>query len=114
MDFFWFDFHAECKKMHYENLEKLMSLTEQCFQNGGLASFGVFTCRSFAMNLKTRQLLGLQTAVLRTNCIDCLDRRGAMVTSPAGTNVVQSLYAKHMLFSQLFGDDGEAVLAECL
>ncbi|KAK8813513.1 phosphatidylinositide phosphatase SAC1-like protein [Blastocystis sp. ATCC 50177/Nand II] len=93
VDFFWFDFHAECKKMHYENLEKLMSLTEQCFQNGG----------SFAMNLKTRQLLGLQTAVLRTNCIDCLDR----------TNVVQSLYAKHMLFSQLFGDDGEAVLAEC-
>ncbi|KAM7455736.1 hypothetical protein BLSTO_03511, partial [Blastocystis sp. subtype 1] len=89
VDFFWFDFHAECRKMHYENLEKLMSLTEQCFQNGG----------SFAMNLKTRQLLGLQTAVLRTNCIDCLDR----------TNVVQSLYAKHMLFSQLFGDDGEAV-----
>lgn len=100
--------------MHYENLEKLMSLTEQCFQNGGLASSGVFTSRSFAMNLKTRQLLGLQTAVLRTNCIDCLDRRGVIVTSPAGTNVVQSLYAKHMLFSQLFGDDGEAVLAECL
>ena len=74
VSFFWFDFHAECKKMHYENLEKLMSLTEQCFQNGGLASFCFLTGRFFAMNLKTRQVTGLQTAVIRTTCIDCLDR----------------------------------------
>ena len=28
LDFIWFDFHSECKKMHYENLEKLEKLTE--------------------------------------------------------------------------------------
>ncbi|KAK8825556.1 hypothetical protein WA577_000729 [Blastocystis sp. JDR] len=93
VDFFWFDFHAECKKMHYENLEKLMDQTRACVARGEF----------FAYDLSRKEIQRLQTAVLRTNCIDCLDR----------TNVVQSLYAKHMLFSQLFGDDGEAVLAEC-
>ena len=34
MSFFWFDFHAECKKMHYENLDKLMSLTEHVVKEG--------------------------------------------------------------------------------
>ena len=35
--------------------------------------------------------------ILRTNCIDCLDR----------TNVVQSVYAKSMLCRQLFGEKAE-------
>lgn len=37
--------------------------------------------------------------VIRTNCIDCLDR----------TNVVQSVYAKSMLCSQLFGKKADEV-----
>ena len=114
MDFFWFDFHAECKKMHYENLEKLMDQTRACVTRGECVQACGFTGRFFAYDLSRKEIQRLQTAVLRTNCIDCLDRRGVIVTSPAGTNVVQSLYAKHMLFSQLFGDNGEAVLAECL
>ena len=100
--------------MHYENLEKLMSLTEQCFQNGGLVLFACIPSRFFEMNLKTNEVIKLQTAVIRTNCIDCLDRMRFLTLSPTGTNVVQSLYAKHMLFSQLFGDDGEMVMTECL
>ncbi|KAM7454022.1 hypothetical protein BLSTO_05225 [Blastocystis sp. subtype 1] len=104
VDFFWFDFHAECKKMHYENLEKLMDQTRACVARGECVQACGLTGRFFAYDLSRKEIQRLQTAVLRTNCIDCLDR----------TNVVQSLYAKHMLFSQLFGDDGEAVLAECL
>lgn len=114
MNFFWFDFHAECKKMHYENLEKLMNLTSDLVKTGEYVPNDAFISRFFAYDLSQKQIQQLQTAVIRTNCIDCLDRMRFLTLSPTGTNVVQSLYAKHMLFSQLFGDDGEMVMTECL
>ena len=52
------------------------------------------------MDLTTEKVFSKQTAVIRTNCIDCLDR----------TNVVQSEYAKLVLFTQLFKEKAREVM----
>ncbi|RDW62818.1 hypothetical protein BP5796_11120 [Coleophoma crateriformis] len=75
----WFDFHAVCKGMHFENVSLLMdSLEDQ------LDAFG----NSVEVDGK---LLVKQSGVLRTNCMDCLDR----------TNVVQSACGRRALEIQL-------------
>ena len=50
--------------MHYENLSKLMQLTEEPVKKGGI----------FKYNLQTKCVESVQSAVIRTNCMDCLDR----------------------------------------
>ena len=60
--------------------------------------------RFFEYDLEQKKVCCLQSAVIRTNCIDCLDR----------TNVVQSVFAKSMLFRELFGVQGEEIKKECL
>ena len=35
INFNWFDFHAECKGMHYENIQKLLTMTEESVSNAG-------------------------------------------------------------------------------
>jgi len=65
----YFDFHKECKNMQWQNVEKLYQRCEREVE--AFAYFGRDT---------------VQTGVLRTNCMDCLDR----------TNVVQSVFAKHV------------------
>lgn len=77
--FEWFDFHGACKGMKFENVSILMDTLQD-------------SLHSFCWNEKqhgrnTRQ----QTGVLRTNCMDCLDR----------TNVVQSAVAGWALSAQL-------------
>ncbi|KAK3684744.1 SacI homology domain-containing protein [Podospora appendiculata] len=75
----WFDFHAVCRGMKFENVSFLLQIL-----GSKLDSLG-----------STVEVDGLVTAkqsgVLRTNCMDCLDR----------TNVCQSSFAKHMLDLQL-------------
>ncbi len=73
----WFDFHRECKSMKYGNLSKLLAQVQ-----GSLDEDGFF----FAPG---RGVVGgaprrAQRGVLRTNCLDNLDR----------TNVVQSVFAR--------------------
>lgn len=73
----WFDFHRECKGMQFELVDKLFDT-----QIGAkMKQFGYYDKASN----------GSQTGILRTNCIDCLDR----------TNVVQSTCAKRILLEQL-------------
>ncbi|KAK2609269.1 hypothetical protein QQS21_002204 [Conoideocrella luteorostrata] len=80
--FEWFDFHHACRGMKFENVSQLLIKLK-----GKLEELG-----------STTQLNGKithrQTGVVRTNCMDCLDR----------TNVCQSSFAKHMLDMQLKGD----------
>lgn len=71
---FHFDFHHECKGMKYENLNKLLEQASTYIDE-----FGWFD--------KER----LQTGVVRTNCVDNLDR----------TNVVQAMFAQYVLNKQL-------------
>ena len=87
--FEWFDFHQACRGMQFENVSLLLEkLAPQLDRFGSSVQVdGEFIQR--------------QTGILRTNCMDCLDR----------TNVVQSSMAKHMLEAQLkaegFDVDGQ-------
>lgn len=77
--FEWFDFHHVCRGMKFENVSHLLSRLKDQLETLGS------TVRS------NGELVRKQQGVLRTNCMDCLDR----------TNVCQSSFAKHMLEIQL-------------
>ncbi|UKZ87711.1 uncharacterized protein TrAFT101_003483 [Trichoderma asperellum] len=77
--FEWFDFHQVCRGMKFENVSHLLSRLKDQLETLGS------TVRS------NGELVRKQQGVLRTNCMDCLDR----------TNVCQSSFAKHMLEIQL-------------
>ncbi len=77
--FEWFDFHAVCRGMKFENVSLLMDTL-----GPRLSQFG----KTIELDGKLTQK---QTGVLRTNCMDCLDR----------TNVVQSGCGRSALESQL-------------
>lgn len=83
--FEWFDFHEKCRGFNYSNVSLLTdSLTKV------LEGFG-FTIESSGIIQKR------QSGVLRTNCMDCLDR----------TNVVQSAFGQVALQKQLKREDIE-------
>lgn len=60
--------------MHYENISKLMDNTKESVTNGRYMDFNQSLTSYFAMDLRSGSVLSKQTAVIRTNCIDCLDR----------------------------------------
>lgn len=76
----WFDFHHECKKMKYGNLAKLLQEIE--------AEFGR---HAFFARAADGTITQVQQGVVRTNCLDNLDR----------TNVVQSIIGRRSLLMQL-------------
>ncbi|KAM0285624.1 hypothetical protein ACHAQH_001330 [Verticillium albo-atrum] len=77
--FEWFDFHSACRGMKFENVSLLLdAMREKLDELGSTVE-------------KDGELFLRQRGVLRTNCMDCLDR----------TNVCQSSFAKYMLESQL-------------
>ena len=76
-----FDFHLQCRNMAYHNIDKLIEALKE-----ELNSFGYFEGDLFQ-----EKVLKKQTGVVRTNCMDCLDR----------TNVVQSVLARRALLQQL-------------
>lgn len=86
----YFDFHSETKGMRFDRAYKLIerlagALQEQAYFRG------VDMPGGHDGRLEARSL---QTSVMRTNCMDCLDR----------TNVAQSMFARHTLdraFSEL-------------
>lgn len=77
--FEWFDFHDACRGMRFENVALLLQTLGK-----KLESFG-------STVVVGDEPVGTQSGVLRTNCMDCLDR----------TNVCQSSFAKYMLDQQL-------------
>lgn len=64
-----FDYHALCSRGHRENLESLYQyeLDKHCDQ------FGFF-------HSERGEMVQIQTGVMRTNCLDCLDRTNSMQT----------------------------------
>ena len=62
IDFEWFDFHAECRGMKFENVEKLVSTMKDT-----LSSFGETV-------IQESQIVRHQNGVIRTNCMDCLGK----------------------------------------
>ena len=108
VDFEWFDFHAICRGMKFENVSVLMETL-----GDKLDEFG-------ATIEVDGQVQKKQQGVLRTNCMDCLDR----------TNVVQSACGQRALeqhlreegfpislqtdkttqwFNSLWADNGDAI-----
>jgi hypothetical protein len=82
----WFDFHAQVKHGKWDQLESLLRpLTPTLDEQG-------YFCAIPARN-GTWTVLRSQRGVVRTNCMDCLDR----------TNVVQSIFGRYMLYRQLDG-----------
>jgi len=79
----YFDFHHECKGMKFERVMGLVDTLEQ----KGLSQENFFHYDSSASS----KVKKTQDAVLRTNCMDCLDR----------TNVVQSTLGRWVLNKQL-------------
>ncbi|KAK0613372.1 SacI homology domain-containing protein [Immersiella caudata] len=75
----WFDFHAVCRGMKFENVSFLLEILGKKLESLG---------STMAVDDKVMER---QTGVLRTNCMDCLDR----------TNVCQSSFGKYMLDQQL-------------
>jgi len=77
--FEWFDFHAVCRGMKFENVSQLLERLKD-------------TLDEFGSTVEADgKIVRKQGGVTRTNCMDCLDR----------TNVCQSMFAKYMLEAQL-------------
>lgn len=102
--FEWFDFHHACKGMKFENVSLLMGRLSKKIEEMGSTveetgadaetdgtSSPAGTIASSTGSYGPRSLVQKQKGVLRTNCMDCLDR----------TNVCQSSFAKFMLDAQL-------------
>ena len=107
LNFVWFDFHSECKKMKYENIKKLFKT--KSFKDA-LSEFN-FTHLTYRkekleedykdnkiddilIGKRLLEEIKLQKGTFRTNCIDSLDR----------SNVVQSVIGRYFLFM---------ILSEC-
>ena len=79
LKFDWFDFHHECRGMKFENVQHLVDKLDETIQQQGESVF------------EFGKLAQTQTGIIRSNCMDCLDR----------TNVVQSAFAQSMLQKDL-------------
>jgi hypothetical protein len=77
--FEWFDFHDACRGMRFENVALLLQTLGQKLEDFG------------STVIVGAEATTTQSGVLRTNCMDCLDR----------TNVCQSSFGKYMLDQQL-------------
>ncbi|KAK6353008.1 hypothetical protein TWF696_004999 [Orbilia brochopaga] len=77
--FEWFDFHSECRGMKFENVSLLLDRVGNVVEELGWTEE------------KDDKIEKAQTGVIRTNCMDCLDR----------TNVVMSNFARRALEIQL-------------
>lgn len=86
----WFDFHHECRNMNFSSIKKLVN-----FIKGNISDFGYFEANViYSENNMKCQIKRQQNGVIRTNCIDCLDR----------TSVFQTVYSRlihHEIFAKL-------------
>ncbi|KAF9956588.1 hypothetical protein BGZ65_002572 [Modicella reniformis] len=85
-----FDFHEQCKGMKYENIERLVKSLEIPISELGYCWITPKTNES-VQGVTSLERLHEQKGVIRTNCMDCLDR----------TNVVQSAIGRYILNRQL-------------
>ena len=106
LEYTWFDFHNECKKMRYDNIKKLFlqesvskHLEESNYTN---IQIDQKKYQDMLIDKETKILEYFikenflkfnekQSVVFRTNCVDSLDR----------TNVVQSVFGRYFLHLML-------------
>lgn len=78
--FFAFDFHFYCRALRFQKVDHLITALDERLKS-----------MSFCWIDKTDQMVCEQSGVIRTNCVDCLDR----------TNVVQGAIAQAVCLLQL-------------
>lgn len=108
LGFEWFDFHHECRGMRFENVRCLVDKL-------------VDTARDFGeVIIIGNSLLKEQTGIIRTNCMDCLDRTGVTQCAFAQRSLEQSLKSEGYMidllgdastqwFNTLWADNGDAI-----
>lgn len=86
VEYVWFDFHGECKNMKWENLSKLVAIIKDSMlkHKHFMADLQVDFGQRSLITKETCKIKVTQSGVMRTNCMDCLDR----------TNVVQSVFSR--------------------
>ena len=87
----YFDFHHECSKMRWDRISLLVDLLKDDLakQQYNFLKSETDVCRYTL--IEGDKMVKEQTSVIRTNCMDCLDR----------TNVVQSTFARQVITKQL-------------
>lgn len=83
----WFDFHAECSGGRWDKLVELLKQVIPALDRQGY--FCVVP--HFDADAPAWSISSYQDGVVRSNCMDCLDR----------TNVVQSMFGRYALYRQL-------------
>ncbi|CAK7893625.1 phosphatidylinositol-3-phosphatase Sac1p [[Candida] anglica] len=79
--YIYFDFHHECRNMRWDRVELLLK---------HLIDLNYTSEEYFQYDFTSKKVINTQTKIVRTNCMDCLDR----------TNVVQSTLARWVLQNQ--------------
>ncbi|KAK6459444.1 SacI homology domain-containing protein [Scheffersomyces xylosifermentans] len=82
VNYIYFDFHHECRNMRWDRIKLLLE---------HLIQLNYTSDNYFHYDLNSRAIISKQTKIVRTNCMDCLDR----------TNVVQSMIARWVFQNQL-------------
>lgn len=80
--YIYFDFHHECSRMRWDRVRLLLV---------HLIDLGFTSDNYFHYDIANNAVKHLQNKIVRTNCMDCLDR----------TNVVQSMLGRWVLQNQL-------------
>lgn len=104
----WFDFHNECRGMRFENVSRLVHRLDTT-----LDEFGY----TVVQDNRVRQG---QTGIVRTNCMDCLDRTGVAQSAfgqwalerqlkKEGIDVDLGGNSASQWFNTLWADNGDAI-----
>lgn len=104
----WFDFHSECRGMKFENVSRLVDRLKET-----LDEFGDTV-------LQDGRLVKAQKGVMRTNCMDCLDRTGVAQCAfgqwalehelkHEGVDIDLSAHSATQWFNTLWADNGDAI-----
>jgi hypothetical protein len=108
LGFEWFDFHNECRGMKFENVRKLVDNLEPT-----LNEFGETV-------VQDASVLSEQKGIVRTNCMDCLDRTGVAQCAFGQRALEKELNqegyaidlqgdASTQWFNTLWADNGDAI-----
>ncbi|KAJ9307144.1 hypothetical protein DTO217A2_3382 [Paecilomyces variotii] len=104
----WFDFHSECRGMKFENIKKLVDSLEETLDEYGETV------------IQGNNILRNQTGIVRTNCMDCLDRTGVAQCAFGGRALERELLSEGISidlhgdsstqwFNILWADNGDAI-----
>lgn len=104
----WFDFHNECRGMKFENVNRLIDRLENTLNEYGDTI------------MRNDTVVRGQTGIIRTNCMDCLDRTGVAQCAfgqwalerelkQEGIEIDLSGDSSTQWFNTLWADNGDAI-----